>query len=240
MAIAEPPISPRGLPDTPPPLENGDRLTREEFERRFEAMPDLKKAELIEGVVYMPSPVHQRQHSQPHVDLGAWLGAYRARTPGVGAGDNGSVRMDMENMPQPDLFLFLDPACGGQATISEDDYVEGAPELVAEIASSSASYDLHDKMRAYWRNGVLLYVVWRVRDRAIDWFVLSAGQFERQAPDADGIHRSTIFPGLWLDVEAMLRGDLERVHDVLAQGLATPEHAEFAAKNRAATSEGPG
>src|SRR5690349_11384040 len=107
MAIAEPPIAPPGRADAPPPLENGDRLARDEFERRFDAMPELKKAELIGGVVYVPSPVHQRQHSQPHSDLGAWLGTYRARTPGLGSGDNGSVRMDLENMPQPDLFLFL-------------------------------------------------------------------------------------------------------------------------------------
>ena len=236
MAIAEPPLPPPGLPDSPPPLENGDRLTRHEFERRYEAMPVLKKAELIEGVVYVPSPVHQRQHSRPHLNLGTWLGTYQARTPGVEAGDNGSVRMDMDNMPQPDLFLFLDPTYDGQATISGNDYLEGAPELVAEIASSSASYDLHDKLRAYCRNQVREYLVWRVRDRAIDWFVLNAGQYQRHPADADGIHRSVIFPGLWLDAEAILRGDLACVLDVLAEGLASPAHAQFAAANRAALS----
>src|SRR5437763_6954003 len=84
----------------PPPLENGDRLTREEFERRYDAMPDLKKAELIEGVVFMPSPVRIRRHSGPHADIGTWAGIYRAHTPGVGIGDNGSVRLDEDNMPQ--------------------------------------------------------------------------------------------------------------------------------------------
>src|SRR5208282_6607351 len=97
-----------------PELENGDRLTREEFERRYEAMPNLKKAELIEGVVYMPSPVRQRRHSRPHLHLCTWLGHYEAGTPGVEGGDNGSIRLDLDNEPQPDAFLFIQPECGGQ------------------------------------------------------------------------------------------------------------------------------
>ncbi|MGZ3472634.1 MAG: Uma2 family endonuclease, partial [Isosphaeraceae bacterium] len=137
-----------------PELENGDRLTREEFERRYEAMPNLKKAELIEGAVYMPSPVRQRRHSRPHLHLCTWLGHYEAGTPGVEGGDNGSIRLDLDNEPQPDAFLFIQPECGGQARISSDDYVEGAPDMVAEVASSSASYDLGVKLQVYRRNGV--------------------------------------------------------------------------------------
>src|SRR5208337_5501936 len=121
------------------PLENGDRLTRAEFERRYDAMPELNKAELIEGEVYMPSRVRYEQHGHPHTRLVTWLGNYETDTPGVEAGDNASIRLDLDNEPQPDAFLIIRPERGGQARISEDDYIEGAPELVAEVASSSAS-----------------------------------------------------------------------------------------------------
>ena len=213
-----------------PALENGDRLTRAEFERRYEAMPHLKKAELIEGVVYVPSPVRHRQHGAPHAQLIGWLVQYAANTPGVEVGDNTSVRLDLDNEPQPDALLFIDPDCGGQVRISADGIIEGAPELVAEVASSSVSYDLHVKLHVYRRNGVREYVVWRVLDREIDWFVLRAGQYERMVVDAQGFFRSEVFPGLWLDPAALVGGDLATVLAVVQQGLASPEHAAFVAR----------
>jgi Uma2 family endonuclease len=215
-----------------PPLENGDTLTRTEFERRYEAMPHLKKAELIEGVVYVPSPVRHRYHGHQHTHLINWLGHYEAHTPGVEASDNVTVRLDLDNEPQPDALLFIDPACGGHALIDADGYIEGAPELVAEVASSSASYDLHAKLRVYRRNGVREYIVWRVLDREIDWFVLRAGQYERLPLDTEGLYHSEIFPGLWLDPAALLGGDLATVLAVVQRGLASPEHAAFAARLR--------
>jgi len=218
------PILPKGQL---PPLEPGDRLTREEFERRYDAMPNLKKAELIEGVVYMPSPVRQRRHGQPHVDILTWLGTYRAATPGVGAGDNSTIRLDDDNEPQPDALLFIDPARGGQARISDDDYIEGAPELVAEVAASSVSFDLHTKRNVYRRFGVREYVVWRVLDGEIDWFVLRQTQYDRLLSDGQGLLRSEIFPGLWLAPAALVNGDMASVLRVLQQGTATPEHADF-------------
>jgi Uma2 family endonuclease len=213
-------------------------LTRAEFERRYDAMPGLKKAELIEGVVYVPSPVGFKGHSSPHFRLIGWLALYEAATPGVEGGDNGSIRLDLDNMPQPDAFLMVRPSHGGQAQISDGDYVEGAPELIAEVASSSVSYDLHDKFRVYRRNGVREYLVWRVRDRAIDWFVLRDGAYER-LPLQDGLYSSPTFPGLWLDVGALTRGDGAVVAAVLNQGLATPEHAAFAAGLAARAAAGP-
>ncbi|MGO8749122.1 MAG: Uma2 family endonuclease [Thermoguttaceae bacterium] len=208
-----------------PELRAGDRLARPEFERRYVAMPHVKKAELIEGVVYMPSPVSQ-DHCEPHFDLIAWLGLYRSATPGVQGGDNGTVRLDLENEPQPDAFLRMRPEFGGQSRDS-DRYVEGAPELIAEIAASSESYDLHDKLRAYQRNGVLEYVVWRVRDRAIDWLVLREGRYAPLPLNSAGHYQSEVFPCLWLDSAALIQGDLARVMAVLQQGLASAEHAEF-------------
>jgi Uma2 family endonuclease len=208
-----------------PPLENGDRLTRAEFERRYDAMPDLQKAELIEGVVYVPSPVRHRQHGAPHAQLLGWLVLYAAHTPGVEVSDNSSVRLDLDNEPQPDALLLIDPACGGQALISADGIIEGAPELVAEVASSSVSYDLHVKLHVYRRNGVREYLVWRVLEQAIDWFVLRAGQYERLPVEANGLLRSEVFAGLWLDPAALLRGDLATVLAVVQQGMASPEHA---------------
>ena len=209
-----------------PHLENGDRLTRTEFERRYEAMPQVRKAELIEGIVYMPSPVRLRLHARPHSHMNTWLGTYEARTPGLILGDNSTVRMDLDNEPQPDVLLLVDPALGGQATISDDDYVEGAPELVAEIAASSASYDVRAKLNVYRRNGVREYVVYRVLDGEIDWYVLRGERYEKLSPDA-GILKSDMFPGLWLDAASFIRGDLAAVLDVLSEGLATAEHTAF-------------
>ena len=212
--------------DDVPELHAGDRLTRAEFERRYTAMPHVKKAELIEGVVYMPSPVTQEDHGGPHFDVITWLGVYRAGTPGVEGGDNSTLRLDLDNEPQPDAFLRILPGHGGQSRNSGK-YVAGAPELIVEVAASSVSYDLHDKLRVYRRNEVREYVVWRVWDRAIDWFVLREDRYERLAPNAQGRYESEIFPGLWLDPTALLRGDLAQVIAVLQQGLAAPEHAEF-------------
>jgi Uma2 family endonuclease len=210
-----------------PPLRNGDHLSRDEFERRYEAMAGVNKAELIEGVVHMPSPVSAEDHGEPHFDLITWLGVYRAGTPAVRGGDNATLRLDLDNEPQPDGYLRLLPEYGGQARLVGG-YVTGAPELIVEIAASSASYDLHEKLNAYRRNGVREYVVWRVWDAAIDWFVLRGGRFEPQQP-ADGIYRSEVLPGLWLASDAVLQGDLARVLAVLQQGLASPEHAAFVA-----------
>jgi Uma2 family endonuclease len=152
---------------------------------------------------------------------------YRFATPGVLIGNNGSIRLDLDNMPQPDLFLRIDPARGGRTRTSADGYVEGAPELVAEIATSSVSIDLHAKLKVYRRNGVKEYIVWRTLDQALDYFILHDGDYDRLAADASGVHRSEVFPGLWLASPALLACDLVTVQRVLMQGLAAPEHAAF-------------
>jgi Uma2 family endonuclease len=213
-----------------PPLENGDRLSREEFERRYDAMPGLKKAELIEGVVYMPSPVGVDQHGIPHFDLIAWLGSYRRATPGVVGADNASIRLGVDSMPQPDVCLFVDPARGGQARISKDGYLEDAPELVAEVAASSVSYDLTSKFEMYRRYSAREYLVWRVQDGEIDWFELKRKRFVRLALDEAGLYRSRVFPGLWLDPAGLIRGDTAALHAALQRGLESAEHADFVAR----------
>jgi len=222
----ETPTATRPNTETIPELVAGDRLTRAEFERRYHAMPNVRKAELIEGVVYMPSPVSHVKHGRPQMHLVGWILHYIAYTPGSDGGDNSTLRLDLDNEPQPDAFLLVLPENGGQSrTVSG--YVEGAPELVAEVSSSSASYDLHDKLNAYRRNGVCEYIVWRVRDRAIDWFVLREGKYEQLPQNDDGIMQSEIFPGLWLDSAALIDGKLKRVLDVVHEGTKSPEHAAF-------------
>ncbi|MDC0834220.1 Uma2 family endonuclease [Geitlerinema sp. CS-897] len=206
------------------PLENGDRLTREEFERRYDAMPNLKKAELIEGVVYMGSPV-RLNHGQPHAHIMGWLFEYASETPGVCVADNTTVRLDRENEPQPDALLRLER--NGRSTVSPDNYIEGAPELIVEIASSSASYDLREKLRVYRRNEVQEYLIWQVFDRQFDWFQWQAGEYVTLEPDEDGILKSRVFPGLWLSVDALLAGDLREIRRVLELGLETKEHVKF-------------
>lgn len=224
--ISSPVISP---PLTIPTLENGDKLTRAEFERRYHEMPNLKKAELIEGIVYfMASPLRITQHGAPHAQIMTWLGNYWSVTPNLQLGDNCTVRLDLDNEPQPDALLRI--AVGGRSTISEDGYVEGAPELIAEIAASTVSLDLHQKLNIYRRNQVQEYLVWRINDRQFDWFKLIDGEYSQLEPNADGIICSQIFPGLWLDKTALLAGDLAKVLATLQQGLATPTHQEFMRK----------
>jgi len=213
---------------TIPPLENGDRLTLKEFEERYLSMKNLKKAELIEGIVYMGSPLRINQHGEPHAKIILWLGFYKTFTPNLQIGDNSTVRLDTENEPQPDAILRIEK--GGQSIISEDDYVEGAPELIVEIAASTVSRDLHDKLRVYRRNQVQEYLVWRVYDNDFDWFRLREGRYIKQQPNEKGIIKSEIYPGLWLDVNALLTGNLAKVLEVLQQGIATPEHQEFVKK----------
>ncbi|MCL5995153.1 MAG: Uma2 family endonuclease [Chloroflexi bacterium] len=219
----------------PLPMENGDRLTRREFERRYEAMSRVKKAELIEGTVYMPSPIHAKSHAQPHTFIMGLLFNYVAATPSVLALDNPTLRLDEDNEPQPDAVLMIDPAHGGRARINSDDYLEGPPELIVEIASSSVSYDLHQKFNVYRRAGVQEYLVWQVREQALRWWRLDEGTYTPLVPDEAGALRSVIFPGLWLAATPLLRGDMQTVIAVLQQGLQSPEYAGLVRRLSAST-----
>lgn len=210
-----------------PPLESGDRLSRPEFERRYHARPHLKKAELIEGVVYLPSPLRFEPHARPHGHLITWLGVYEASTPHVKMGDNPTVRLDLDNEPQPDAVLLIDESAGGQCRLSGDGYLEGAPELVADVAASSAAYDLYDKKTAYRRNGVQEYLVWQVLDRKLDWLILQEGEYIPLKPDEAGVIRSQVFPGLWLAVADLLAVKMAKVLAVLQEGLNSAKQAEF-------------
>jgi len=212
------------------PLQNGDRLSRAEFERRYEAMPDLTKAELIEGEVHMPSPVSFLTDGEPHVNIVIWLGYYKVVTPGVRVGDNSTVRLDLDNEPQPDAFALIDPECGGQARIGAEGYIEGAPELVVEVSSSTVSIDMHKKLNAYRRNGVREYIVWRVLDNEIDWFVLRDGVFVRLDVDSNGLYPSEVLPGLVLDVASILAGDLRNVSEAVLKSVQSQAHADFVKK----------
>ncbi|MCS7031133.1 MAG: Uma2 family endonuclease [Gloeomargarita sp. SKYG116] len=199
-----------------PPLENGDHLSRSEFERRYAAMPEVK-AELIEGVVYMASPLRALGHSRPHSLITAWLMAYDLVTPGAMVLIDATVILDDANEVQPDALMRWENS--GSSWFNEQDYIVGAPELVVEIAASSAAIDLYEKKQAYARNRVQEYIVWQTLDKRLDWFVLAAGNYQQQEPDAQGILQSQIFPGLWLDVPALLEGNLSQVLDVLQTGL---------------------
>jgi Uma2 family endonuclease len=220
---------PNDLTSSPaePLLEPGDRLSREEFERRYERMPNVNKAELIEGIVYMPSPIRARNHAYPQGGLAGWLWFYASETPGVEFACTPTVRLDLDNEPQPDLVLLKLPDKGGQTRISADDYIEGAPELVVEIVGSSRAYDLHQKKGAYRRNGVREYLAWITGEQRLVWWELQDGEFQEIVPLPEGLLKSTIFPGLCLDAQALLRGDKKTVLATLRQGLDCPEHRAF-------------
>lgn len=203
-----------------PPLENGDRLSRYEFERRFDATPNLKKAELIDGVVYFHPRVSYLYHARPHFEIQGLLGVYAAQTPSVDGGTNSTVRLDLENEPQPDVLLRLLPEFGGRTVIDKEGYVEGAPELIVEVAATSASYDKNQKCAVYQRHAVREYIIWRVLDQAIDWYILTNDRYEPLALE-DGVYRSPLFRGLWLDASALIAGDLAKALAVLQRGIAS-------------------
>ncbi len=210
-----------------PPFQAGDFLTRPEFERRYDAHPEIKKAELIEGIVYIAPPVSVTQHGELHFDMVGWLGIYCASTPGIRGSNNASLRLDFINEPQPDILLRVESEFGGQSAIDDDDYLCAAPELIVEIAASSTSYDLYQKKAVYERHGVQEYLVIQMHEQVVSWFVLRENGYQELAPDPDGILRSEVFPGLWLQPAALWRNEITELLAVLQQGLASTEHQVF-------------
>ena len=215
-----------------PPLVNGQRLDQRTFHERYEAMPPETRAELVGGVVYMPSPM-QSDHGESSRVVSGWLDRYQRFTPGVEGGDGATLKLEPEGEPQPDHHLGIPRALGGQSYVDDDNYLTGPPELVVEIARTSRAFDLGEKKAEYRRAGVREYVVIELEPNRIHWFIRRGNQFEKLPPAPDGIYRSEAFPGLWLD-RSILTGDRARRDEVLEQGLATPEHAAFAAKLAAA------
>jgi Uma2 family endonuclease len=226
-ALAEP--TPSGFQPVveTPFLESGDHLTASEFLRRYDAMPEVKKAELIDGIVYMASPVRVDQHGEPDSLSQGLLLNYAAATPGVRSATNATVRLGPDDVPQPDVLLRILPSHGGRTRVNARGYLVGAPELVMEIAASSASVDTREKLHSYRRAGVQEYIIWRTQQQALDWWTLHEDDYVPLEPDAHGIIRSKVFPGLWLDVGAMLRLDATIMLARLAEGLATVEHTHF-------------
>ena len=210
------------------PLRHGEHLTRPEFERRYEASPHIKNAELIDGTVYVTTAVPCKGHAEPHARLMGWLGYYAAFRAEAFVANGATVRLDNENAPQPDAVLMLKSDCGGRARISQDDVLEGPPELVAEVFSKDDSVELMARKRSlYQRHGVREYIVLLPHNNRLDWFVLEEDIYSLPLPDEDGVIRSRIFPGLWLAVEAMLSDDMPQVVAMVQEGLASPEHQAF-------------
>jgi hypothetical protein len=209
---------------TLPELRMGDRLSRDEFMRRWEAMPSLKRAELVGGVVYMPSPT-SNEHGVIERRLSGWLLLYQAHTPGCQGGNNCTWLM-LGDSTQPDLDLYILPEYGGQSDQSGK-YLAGAPEFLAEVCASSASYDLTQKLKLYEKAGVREYLAVLVYEREVRWHRLRGGRFRPHSPGSDGVFRSLVFPGLWLNASALLEGNMILVLDTLNAGLRSPEHAKF-------------
>jgi Uma2 family endonuclease len=212
-----------------PPLEAGERLDQPTFHARYEAMTPSTRAELIDGVVYMPSPM-RGDHGQIDDDLAGWFFHYRRSTPGIRSGGNITVILGQKSEPQPDRVLYLSEDAGGLSQFDAKGYVTGPPELIVEVARSSRAIDLGDKKKDYRRAGVPEYVVVEIDPDRVHWFVLRKGRYVQHPPAPDGIFRSTVFPGLWLDARALYAEDLDGLIAALERGLATPEHAAFAAR----------
>jgi Uma2 family endonuclease len=207
-------------------LQHGERLSREEYEERYTQLPDVR-AELLEGVVYLMSSPISADHGRPHALLMTSLGTYEAHTSGAMLYDSITIRLGISSDPEPDGVLLIPEEYGGRTRISDDRYVEGNPELVFEIARTSQDYDETIKLPIYARNGIPEYLLWKVEEGVIDWLTLRNGRYEKLLPGDDGITRSLIFPGLWLDLAALLQGDLKRLIHVITQGCASIEHGNF-------------
>ncbi len=220
-------------PPAIPPLAPGQRLSQAEFHRRYEAMPPKTRAELVGGLVYMPSPL-SADHGESTPDLIIWLGLYRRRTPGLRLADGATVILGDYGEPQPDALLRIEPELGGTCSVNEDNYLIGPPELVVEVAKSSRTFDLGAKRDDYARAGVPEYLVVTLVPEAVHWYVRGAKKFKPMRREADGLFHSRVFPGLWLDSSALLRADLDGVIAALERGLASPEHAAFVARQTAA------
>jgi hypothetical protein len=217
---------------TLPPLVAGQSLDQATFHARYEAMPPETWAELVGGIVYMPSPLRY-EHGTRDVPVSYWLGHYQRFTKGVESARNATTILGERGEVQPDSQLRIPEELEGQTRIVGG-YVTGGPELVAEIAGSSRSYDLGAKKRDYERAGVSEYIVIELDPDRIHWFILRGGHFEELEPGVDGIYRSEVFPGLWLDPQAQFGHDLERLARVVELGIATPEHAAFVTRMEAA------
>ena len=234
-------------PKTIPPLIEGDRMTTDEFFRRYEADKSVVRAELINGVVYVNArremvngqeaivpAISSEGHGKPQFQLSGWLAIYQAKTPGVVGNAPSTVRVVEGLAPEPDALLRILPECGGQSTVGGDGYLIGPPEFIVEIANTTAGRDLGPKLQVYEEAGVKEYLVWRTARKKLDWLVLHRKKFVPLMPDEDGLIRSEMFPGLWLDVPALFAGDLAKVLDVVQLGCASPEHAAFVAKLKSA------
>ena len=214
-----------------PPLRDGDRLTQTEFHRRYLAYPEDVKAELIGGIVYIASPL-RRPHGIYHPVLSYALCHYQGVTPGVEVLDNATAILGPASEPQPDLALRILPEWGGRTHTAADDYVCGGSELFAETAHSTQALDLGPKRVDYQEAGVLEYIVLCIEPLELHWFDLQTGQPIK--PNRQGVYRSRVFPGLWLDREALFNRDTLRLLAVLQEGLASRAHATFIKRLQAA------
>jgi Uma2 family endonuclease len=212
----------------PSTLVEGQRLDQPTFHALYEAMPPGTRAELIDGVVYMPSPVGSA-HGRAHFPVIAWLSFYLENTPSVEGLDNATTILGWKSEPQPDALLRIFPECGGRSH-DEEGYIRGAPELVVEVSKATRYVDLGPKLDDYERAGVLEYVVRAIDPDEIYWFVQVQGELVQRPIGDDGLYRSTVFPGLWLDPVALLKGDTRRLRAVVELGCAKPEHAAFVAR----------
>jgi hypothetical protein len=213
--------------EPPPRLDSGDRMDSETFMAIYEQMPEDFRAQLIRGVVHVATPI-TADHGRTNCDVCGWLGVYHLRTPDVQPYAATTIQLGPIDNPEPDSSMMIRPECGGQARI-QNRYITGAPELLVEVAYSTLDVDLNDKLAAYEAAGVREYVVVIIGE-AVRWHVLRDGRYELATPGEDGLYRSTVFPGLWLDPVALVEGDVARLAAAVERGTATPEHAAFVAR----------
>jgi hypothetical protein len=245
---------PNGKPEAIPPLHDGDRVDVDEFLRRYAADKTVFSAELLQGIVHITRrrftqdgkemivpPISAEEHAVPDNHLQGIFFVYAAQTPGIASSSSVTTILPSQTTGlEPDAMLRVLPANGGASTIGADKFVHGTPELLAEISFTSGARDFGKKFDTYQAEGVPEYLVWRTEEQEVHWFALKRKKYVALKPHTDGTLRSEQFPGLWLDVTALLAGDMAKVLATLQRGIASPEHAAFVAKlQKAATKKKP-
>jgi Uma2 family endonuclease len=212
-----------------PLLQNGDHLDQSTFHALYEAMPADFHAELINGVVYLRG-CHTASHGRSLVSLGSMLDIFDDATPGTKGLIKITNILGPISEPEPDGCLLILPEYGGQTWCDADDFVNGAPDWVAEISDGTEAVDLGVKKQDYENAGVREYMVAVLKTRSVFWFVQRSGKLKERSAAPDGIFRSEAVPGFWVDPDAFLNHARTRLLTILRQGLASPEHAAFVAK----------
>ena len=216
---------------TPPgPPVDGDCLSVNEFLRRYLPYRRHLKAELINGLVSLNRGVRADLEDLSNSVIQSWVRSYAGLTPGTRMDVNTIVILAWDTVPQPNIVLRVLSENGGKSRMTDGGTLKDAPELMVDFTTSHQTFDIRDKLGAFRRHGVAEYLVWWANDQKLDWFCLEQGKYALNLPDSNGVLTSPSFPGLRLNLSALLNRNSAAVMATLRRSLESSEHAGFVAR----------